>query len=63
MQFKMDSEKWRVEFFNRRGRLHSRGNNIAAYCQCDKMTFIVFIICPFANVKNCPIVYKICQSR
>ena len=26
---------------------------------CDQMAFIVFIICPFTAVKNCPIVDKI----
>ena len=31
--------------------------------QCDQMAFTVFIICPFTTMKNCPIAYKICQSR
>ena len=26
--------------------------------QCDQMAFIVFIICPFTTMTNCPIAYK-----
>ena len=31
--------------------------------QCDQMVIIVFIICQFASMKNCPIVYKISRSK